>query len=38
MGKVSEQSWQFFEEAFLSMQELSMPRCSKSGKKGKRLG
>ena len=29
MGKGAEQSWQIFKEAFLSAQELSIPRCSK---------
>ena len=32
MGKGAEQSWQIFKEAFFSAQELSIPRCSKSGK------
>jgi len=36
MGKGTEQSWQVFKEAFLQSQELSIPRCSKSGKEGKR--
>ena len=36
MGKGAEQSWQIFKEAFFRVQELSIPRCSKSGKKGKR--
>ena len=36
MGKGVEQSWQIFKEAFFRVQELSIPRCSKSGKKGKR--
>jgi len=34
MGKGVEQSWQIFKEASLSAQELSIPRCSKSGKEG----
>ena len=34
-GKGAEQSWQIFKEAFLRVQELSTPRCSKSGKEGK---
>jgi len=35
--KGAEQSWQIFKEAFNSAQELSVPRCKKSGKAGKRL-
>ncbi|KFZ63214.1 hypothetical protein N338_03891, partial [Podiceps cristatus] len=35
--KGAEQSWQIFKDAFHSAQELSIPRCKKSGKKGKRL-
>ena len=34
--KGAEQSWQIFEDAFRRVQELSVPRCRKSGKKGKR--
>ena len=37
MGKGMEQSWQIFKEAFLRAQEVSIPKCSKSGKEGKRL-
>jgi len=33
----AEQSWQMFKDAFHRVQELSVPRCKKSGKKGKRL-
>ena len=29
--------WQIFKEAFLRAQELSIPRCKKSGKEGKRM-
>ena len=36
MGMGAEQIWQI-KEAFFSMQELSIPRCSKSGKEGKRM-
>ena len=36
MGKAIEQSWQSFKEAFFRAQELSIPRCSKLGKEGKR--
>ena len=36
MSKGLEQSRQIFKEAFLRAQELSIPRCSKSGKYGKR--
>ena len=36
MGKGVEQSWQIFKEAFFRVQELSIPRCSKSGKESKR--
>ena len=35
--KCEEQSWQIFEEAFLRVQEFSIPRWTKSGKEGKRL-
>ena len=35
-SEVVEQSWQIFKEAFLRAQELSIPRCRKSGKEGKR--
>ncbi|KFQ75677.1 hypothetical protein N337_11763, partial [Phoenicopterus ruber ruber] len=34
--KGAEQSWQLFKEAFHRVQELSTPRCKKSGKEGKR--
>ncbi|KAK4806906.1 hypothetical protein QYF61_012627 [Mycteria americana] len=34
--KGAEQSWQIFKEAFHRVQELSIPRCKKSGKDGKR--
>ncbi|KFQ90119.1 hypothetical protein N337_04750, partial [Phoenicopterus ruber ruber] len=34
--KGAEQSWQIFKEAFHRAQELSIPRCKKSGKEGKR--
>ena len=37
MGKGAEQSWQVFKEGFLSTQELSIPKCSKSGKEVKRV-
>ena len=37
MGKGAEQSWHIFKEAFLSLQELSIPSCNKSGKQGKRM-
>ncbi|KFQ11595.1 hypothetical protein N330_13859, partial [Leptosomus discolor] len=30
------QSWQIFEDTFHGVQELSIPRCQKSGKQGKR--
>ena len=33
----SEQSWQIFKDAFQRGQELSVSRCKKSGKEGKRL-
>jgi len=33
----AEQGWQIFKEAFHKAQELSVPRCKKSGKEGKRL-
>ncbi|KFQ59950.1 hypothetical protein N334_02077, partial [Pelecanus crispus] len=32
----TEQSWKIFKEAFHRVQELSVPRCKKSGKEGKR--
>jgi len=32
----TEQSWQIFKDAFHRAQELSVPRCKKSGKEGKR--
>ena len=35
--KGAEQSWQIFKDAFHRAQELSIPRCKKSGKEGKRL-
>jgi len=31
----AEQSWQIFKNAFHRVQELSVPRCKKSGKEGK---
>ncbi|PKU39791.1 rna-directed dna polymerase from mobile element jockey-like [Limosa lapponica baueri] len=31
----AEQSWQIFKDAFHRVQELSIPRCKKSGKEGK---
>ncbi|KFQ61370.1 hypothetical protein N334_04214, partial [Pelecanus crispus] len=31
-----EQSWQIFKDTFHRVQELSVPRCKKSGKEGKR--
>ncbi|KAK4806761.1 hypothetical protein QYF61_005557 [Mycteria americana] len=34
--KGAEQSWQIFKDAFHKVQELSVPRCRKSGKEGKR--
>ncbi|KAK4816396.1 hypothetical protein QYF61_016713 [Mycteria americana] len=34
--KGAEQSWQIFKDAFHRAQELSIPRCKKSGKEGKR--
>jgi len=37
MGEGAEQRWQMFKEAFLGELELSISRCSKSGKEGKRL-
>jgi len=37
MCEDAEWSWQIFKEAFLSAQELSIPRCSKPGQEGKRL-
>jgi len=33
----AEQSWQILKDAFQRAQELSVPRCKKSGKEGKRL-
>jgi len=36
MDKSAEESWHIFKEAFLGAQEASIPRCSKSGKEGKR--
>jgi len=36
-GRGAEQSWQIFEDTFQRAQELSVPRCKKSGKEGKRL-
>jgi len=33
----AEQSWQIFKDAFRRAQELSVPRCKKSDKEGKRL-
>jgi len=35
--KGAEQSWKIFMEAVLRAQELSIPKCRKSGKEGKRL-
>ena len=35
-GSRAEQSWQIIKEALLRAQELSIPRCSKSGKEAKR--
>jgi len=35
-GRGAEQSWQTFKDAFLRVQALSVPRCKKSGKEGKR--
>jgi len=32
----AEQSWKIFKDAFHRAQELSIPRCKKSGKEGKR--
>jgi len=32
-----EQSWQFFKDTLHRAQELSIPRCKRSGKEGKRL-
>jgi len=32
----TQQSWQMFKETFCRAQELSVPRCNKSGKEGKR--
>ena len=34
--KGAEQSWQIFKEAFLRAQEISIPRCRKPGKEGKK--
>jgi len=34
--KGAEQSWQIFKDAFHRAQELSVLRCKKSGKEGKR--
>ena len=34
-GKAAEQSWQIFKEAFLRVQELFIPCCSRSAKEGK---
>ena len=34
--KGAEQSWQTFKDAIHKVQELSVPRCKKSGTKGKR--
>ncbi|KFQ20168.1 hypothetical protein N332_09221, partial [Mesitornis unicolor] len=34
--KGAEQSWQIFKEAFHREQELSIPKCKKSGREGKR--
>ncbi|KFZ68978.1 hypothetical protein N338_01487, partial [Podiceps cristatus] len=34
--KGAEQSWQIFKDAFHRVQELSVPKCKKSGKAGKR--
>ncbi|KFQ75511.1 hypothetical protein N337_12410, partial [Phoenicopterus ruber ruber] len=34
--KVAGQSWQIFKDAFHRAQHLSIPRCKKSGKEGKR--
>lgn len=35
--KGAQQSWQIFQDALHRKQELSIPRCKKSGKEGKRL-
>ena len=35
--KGAEQRWQIFKDTFLRAPELSVPRCRKSGKEGKRL-
>ena len=32
----TEQSWQIFKDTFHRAQELSVPKCKKSGKEGKR--
>jgi len=32
----TEQSWQIFKDAFHRVQELSVPRCKKSGSEGMR--
>jgi len=34
--KGAEQAWQIFKDAFHKAQELSIPRCKKPGKEGKR--
>ena len=34
--RVAEESWQTFKDAFHKAQELSIPRCKKSSKEGKR--
>ena len=36
MGKGMQQRWQIVKEAFFKAQELSIHRCSTSGKEGKR--
>jgi len=33
----AEQSWQILRDVFHRAQELSVPRCKKSGEEGKRL-
>jgi len=35
-GRGAEQSWQTFKDTFHKAQALSVPRCKKSGKEGKR--
>jgi len=35
-GRGEEKSWQIFKDGFHRGQELSVPRCKKSGKEGKR--